>query len=138
RHIGLHRVAARMLEEASPEEREALEAYAAGVSLLFAELRDGRRSLPEGINVFEPKHLTPWTPVDSLTVGRLQTWLLSYGADEEIAATALLTDLKTTFHAADPDPLIQKRAGMERDFLRFEPPSHASTLPGLDEVGPPP
>jgi penicillin G amidase len=136
RQIGLHRVAAEMLAQASDEEREVLEAYAAGVSLLFAELRDGRRTLPSGITFFEPEHFTPWTAIDSLSIGRLQTWLLSYGANEEIGATALLADLKATFSAADADPLLAKRAGIERDYLRFEPPSHAATLASLSEVGP--
>jgi penicillin amidase len=131
RHIGLARVA-KAQYDALPEGelRQILDAYADGVSQYFQKIRSGEASLPEGILGIPSDAFTDWSGVDSLAVGRLQTHLLSYTADGEIGADIFLNTAKTTFSAADPDPLVAVRAGIERDMLRFAPKTAATTTTG--------
>lgn len=133
RQLGLHRVAKEIYERSDGEARAILEAYASGVSQLYAELQAGTRAFPEGIQFYEPQHLTPWEPADCLTMGRLQSWLLSY--EDDTPNQELLDDLQATFRGDDADPAVALRAGIERDYLRFGPPDHATVIPSLDDVG---
>ncbi len=134
RHIGLRRVAEAQWATADGEVREVLEAFTAGVNARFDELRGGQVPLANGINVIEPSAFEPWTPVDSLTIGRLQTWLLSYDADADIADTALLDDMRAVFNL-DAGGLLARRAGIEQDVLRFAPPELATTIGGSGAIG---
>jgi penicillin amidase len=138
RHVGLRRTAAEMVALADDDQRRVLDAYASGISQLFARIRAGEHPLSEDLHAVEPEHFTDWNAVDSLAVARLQAWLLSYDADADLSNEALLGDLHAAFDAADPDENVRKRAGIARDYVRFEPPSHAITVPGLDAVGAPP
>jgi penicillin amidase len=136
RHLGLRRVAEVMWNELGEGEvREGMLAFASGVSQLFAELRDGRRPISEDLLGVSPEQFVDWDPVDSLAIGRLQSFLLSYSGDDEIAFQGLFDDLRTTFGADDADPLVALRAGLERDYLRFAPPDPATTIDGLEEIG---
>ena len=135
RQVGLRRVAKEQYALANGETKALLDAYADGVAQAFAEIRDGRRPLAAGVVFLEPQHFVDFTAVDALTIGRLQTWLLSYSGDLEIAAQRLLDDLRDVFRADAEDPLLAKRHGMERDFIRFAPPSNATTIDSLDDVG---
>ncbi len=136
RHVGMHRVARDIYEQASEPTREALDAYAAGVSQLFAELRSGERPLVRGINVFEPQHFTEWSAIDSVAMARLQTFLLSY--DDDTGNQELLDDLREVFRADADAPELAARAGIERDYIRFAPPDGTTVIDGLDEIGAPP
>ncbi len=131
RHIGLHRVAkeqwANMLE--GPP-KAALEAFADGVTQAYRQLRGGELSLPKAVFGIELDAFTDWTPVDSLAIGRLQTFLLSYDADGDLSLHALLEQARATFTAGAADPLDARRAGFERDFLRFAPATNATTTTG--------
>jgi len=135
RHIGLHRTAAVIYEQAPSGDRALLDAFAAGVSQLYAELRTGERELPQGIAAIKPEIFGEWTAVDSLAVGRLQTWLLSYSGDGDISNQALLDDLRLGFDAADSDPAVAQRAGIERDFMRFASSHPATTISGISAIG---
>jgi len=134
RHIGLRRVAEAQWAEADGELREILEAFSAGVNAHFDELRSGQSPLANGLNVVDPSTFEPWTPVDSLAIGRLQTWLLSYDADADISDTALLDDMRSVF---DPEAGGERgrRAGIERDVLRFAPPELVTSIGGSGAIG---
>jgi penicillin G amidase len=72
--LGLRRAAAAEWQTATPRVRSALEHYAAGVNQAVAAM--GRwRQPPEFLLLgLTPE---PWTPVDSLAVGRLLSWRLA-------------------------------------------------------------
>src|SRR5262249_35697537 len=92
--------------------------------------RSGDALLPNGIFGIDPQFFTDWTGIDSLAIGRLQTHLLSYDADFDMSVQIFLDSARATFTAADPDPLVAKRAGIERDMLRFAPATNAPTATG--------
>jgi penicillin amidase len=75
RVLGLREVARRSLEQAAPEEREQLEAYARGVNAYISEHRYG---LPLEMRVLRyfPR---AWTPEDSVLVGAAMAEMLNHG-----------------------------------------------------------
>ncbi len=132
RHIGLHRVAKAQyaaLTEGS-EEKLILDAYADGISQVFAQLRAKTLALPNGIFAIDSDAFTEFTGEDTLAIARLQQYLLSYSGDEELRFDGLLSSLRSTFSAYDPDPLVASRAGIEQDLLRFAPSEDATTMNG--------
>lgn len=131
RHIGLARVA-KAQYEATPkgELRDAFDAYADGVTQVFRKIRSGDIALPSGTFGIDTAAFTDWTGIDSLAVGRLQTHLLSFDADDDISNQSFFDAARSTFTAADPDPAMQKRAGLERDLFRFAPADPATTSTG--------
>ncbi len=136
RSIGLFRVAEEIYAQSTEETREVLDAYASGVSQLFAEIRDGDRAIVGGVTTsYRPEHFTEWTGIDSLTMARFQSWNLSYEIDTGNAS--LLEDLHSTFAADAVEPELAARAGMARDYLRFAPPDGTTVIDGLAEVGAP-
>lgn len=138
RHIGLHR-SAKAQYAALPEggeQKAILDAYADGISQLFAQIRSKEVRLPEGIFAIDEDGFGEFTGVDALAIARLQQHLLSYSGDEEIRFEGLLGGLKGAFSADDPDPKVAVRAGVERDLLRFAPATQATTTDDYPK-GPP-
>jgi penicillin amidase len=131
RHIGLARTA-KAQYDALPQGavRDAMEAYADGVTQAYRKIRSGELHLPPGLSGVTPDAFTDWTPVDSLAIGRLQTYLLSYDADADLNNQAFLEAARSTFTATSSDPDLAKRAGLERDLLRFAPADPATTTTG--------
>ncbi len=134
RMLGMHRVAQAQYDTASDELRANLDAYASGVSQLFAEIRSGERELARGVTVFEPEHFVEWTAVHTLAFARLLEWQLAYDTDD-IDRSELLDDLRSTFPGNDSDPLVALRSGMERDLIRFAPADDATIIDGLGAIG---
>jgi penicillin amidase len=131
RHIGLGRVAQKEWEATPPgEARDALEAYADGVTQAFAKYRSGELKLPRGVFGVTADILTDWSPVDSLAIGRLQTYLLSYDADGDIGNASFFEAARGTFTSLSADFAIASRAGLERDLFRFAPADSATTTTG--------
>lgn len=131
RHIGLHRVAKKQLEMMPDgEAKNALFAFSDGVTQAYKRLRSGELKLPKAIFGIEPETFTDWTPDDTLAIGRLQTYLLSYDADSDISLQTIYDGARSTFVLGAADPLFEKRAGFERDFLRFAPSASATTTDG--------
>jgi penicillin G amidase len=125
RTIGLRRAAERSLAVISPAGRDALTAYAAGVNAYVA----GHPLPPE----YAALHLTrfqPWTPVDSLVVGKLVAFGLSF--DLDLGLTQQLAAYQAAGQAAGFDGT---RLFFD-DLSRSEPFTSASTVP--DASGPPP
>ncbi|SIS38382.1 penicillin acylase family protein [Salimicrobium flavidum] len=68
RALGLRRAAEASLEEYSEEGKTALEAFADGVNA-YIEKADRENRLPPAFTLMQSKP-EPWTPVDSLTIGK--------------------------------------------------------------------
>jgi penicillin amidase len=131
RHIGLHRVAKKQYEMLPDgDTKEALLAFADGVTQAYRKLRNGDLKLPKAIFGIEPETFTDWAPDDTLAIGRLQTYLLSYDADSDVSLQTIYAASRATFALGAADPLDAKRAGFERDFLRFAPAASATTTDG--------
>ncbi len=79
RRIGLAHVATAEAIAMGPEERVALEGYAAGVNG-FLKVHRHRLPLEFRILRFRPE---PWEPADSLACGKLLSWMLSSNWDTE-------------------------------------------------------
>lgn len=84
RTLGLHRAAAASLEAYTPEEREWLEAYAAGVNAAMAE---GHLSPEFAILGYKPR---PWSPVDTAVVGKFAAYGLGGNWDTELFRAKLV------------------------------------------------
>jgi penicillin amidase len=137
RHLGLHRVAKKQYELLDERTRGLVDAFGSGVTQHFERIRSGAVKLPDDVTELLPEHFTDWNGDDSLAIGRLQTWLLSYLADQDIELSGVLDDLRATFHAGAGEPGLARRAGLERDLIRFAPPEPATVLAGFDEIGEP-
>lgn len=134
RHLGLQRAGQQSYDRADDELKALLDAFADGVSQLFAKIRSGEHENPPSPAGFsDPELFTDFTGADSLTIGRLQSFLLSYSGDEEMDDTELFDDLRATFNQGADAEALKKRAGIERDVMRFEPPDHATTVDGLPQ-----
>lgn len=88
RIYGFRVLAEKLLAGASQQTREALESYARGVNA-FIEQCDGQLPIEFQVLRYQPK---PWTPVDSLALGKLFAEKLSFTVDADIFR-ALLSDL---------------------------------------------
>ena len=115
--------------------KDALDAYADGVTQAFRKIRSGEAHLPPGLTGIPTDAFTDWTGVDSLAIGRFQTYELSYDADGDIENQSFFDAARSTFTAADPDPVIARRAGLERDLFRFAPGDPATTTTGYPILG---
>ncbi len=140
RHVGLARTA-KLEWDALPdgEAKDVLVAFADGVTQVFQQIREGKIALPDGIIGIEKAAFTDWTPVDSLAIGRLQTYLLSDLIGSDVDRQELVEAARATFPASAVDPIVKKRAGLERDLLRFAPADPATTTDGYPrsrKVGP--
>ena len=121
RHIGLARTAqAQYAGLPAGAAKDAMDAYADGVTQAFRKIRSGEAHLPPGLVGIPTEAFTDWTAVDSLTIGRFQTYQLSYDADVDLGNQAFFDAARSTFAASDADPVVAKRAGLERDLFRFE------------------
>ena len=140
RHVGLARTA-KLEWDALPdgEAKEILLAFSDGVTQVFQQIRGGKFKLPDGIIGISKSAFTDWTPVDSLVIGRLQTYLLSDLIGSDVDRQELFEAARSTFSVVAADPLVQKRVGIERDLLRFAPADPATTTQGYprsSKVGP--
>ena len=124
RTIGLGRVAKQIYDNLDPqsEVKRALDAFSDGISQYNAALRNGDVKLPQSLPGMPPSAFTDWSPVDTLAMGRLQTFSLSYDADADISLTSKVDALRSTFASTASDPDVAKRSGILIDLVRFAPP----------------
>jgi penicillin G amidase len=146
RTIGLRRAAERSLAALSADTRAALDAFARGVNAWVAA-----NPLPPEYGALELSHFTPWSPVDSVVVGKLIAFGLSFELDidntlalasYQQAGQALGFDGQKLFSedldrsapfdpaSTIPDASIPKRTAL----ARVEPASDATALPVADPV----
>lgn len=86
RVLGLRRAAARELSATPPEARVALERFSAGVNAAMATPGRWERPLEFQLLRFAPE---PWSPLDSLAVGKLMAWRLAENRQGELVRGAL-------------------------------------------------
>ena len=141
RVIGMHRAAQAIYDALDPQsdEKKWLDAFADGVTQHFRALREGKLELAQPLGGLQPKFFTDWTAVDTLTMGRLQSFALSYDADSEVGLSSRIEAFRTTFNATSSDPLAVKRKDILIDLMRFAPPVANTPLPTYpDEATPAP
>ena len=118
RTIGLHRAAARSLPALSADARAVLAAYADGVNAWVAG-----NPLPPEYGALSLTSFRPWTALDSVAVGKLQAFGLSFDLDIELT-TALLG-----YQQAGQAAGFDGTALFFQDLWRSEPFTDASTVP---------
>ena len=118
RTIGLHRAAARSLPALSGDARAVLAAYADGVNAWVAD-----NPLPPEYGALALTRVRPWTALDSVAVGKLQAFGLSFDLDIELT-TALLG-----YQQAGQAGGFDGSALFFQDLWRSEPFTDASTVP---------
>lgn len=118
RTLGLRRAAERSLVAASVEMQAALEAYAAGVNAYVAA-----HPLPPEYGLLELSTFEPWTPVDSLVIGKLFALSNLFGLDLE------LTEALLSYQAAGNALGFDGTALFFEDLFRSAPFDPASTVP---------
>jgi penicillin amidase len=124
RTLGLRRAAERSLPLYSAEARAALEAYAEGVNAYVAA-----HPLPPEYGAIELTSFEPWTALDSLSVGKVLAFGLSFDLDIS------LTEAFLTYQAAGGFLGFDGAALFFEDLFRSAPFDPASTVP--DATGAP-
>ncbi|HWO20463.1 MAG TPA: penicillin acylase family protein [Kofleriaceae bacterium] len=103
-----------------------LERFADGVNEYAADLANGKWRLDTPLRLsFDPETFAPWSPVDSLVLGRFQAFALSFTAPLELELTDLYQKLRAKYPMSDP------RAGVASDILTFKPVGLDPTIPGF-------
>jgi penicillin amidase len=118
RTIGLRRAAVRSLPIISPRTRADLEAYADGVNVFV-----GSHSLPPEYGVLELTQFEPWTVIDSLAVGKLISFGLSFDLDIDPTVALLSYEKAGSLPGFDGTKLFFE------DLDRSAPFDPASTIP---------
>jgi penicillin amidase len=118
---------------ADSEEKLALDAFSAGVSLYIEDLLAERVRLPLGaeiINfVISSGTLDAWRPQDTLAIARYMVHSLGYAADEEIQLTAAREAAAAEFPAGDP------REDIFSDLWSFKAAEAVYTRTGIPNFG---
>jgi penicillin amidase len=131
RILGLRR-AAQAMWEAMPAGRTktVLEAYTRGVNAYLGQVRRGEVEIPAGSELLVDSMTPDWTPVDSLVIGRYQSYALSYDADDDINRTGVVQRAAEVFDAADPMMQAEnaRRRGFAWDVLVWRSPSTAVSV----------
>jgi penicillin amidase len=135
RVVGLRRAAERMWAAVpmNSRSRTILEGYAAGVNHWLGLIRNSDRTTPAGTELVIDELTPAWTPVDSLTIARFQSFSLSYDAEDDVNRSELRDRATQTFAMANAmmQPERARRAAFLQDFLRFAPVSEQATVPNF-------
>ena len=119
---------------ADPTDRaivQLLQRFADGVNAYAADLAAAKWSLDDDVAAsFNIDTLTPWSPVDSLVLGRFQAFSLSWSTPFELDATELYQKVRATFDVAG-----NARNGISKDVMRFAPVGTIPTIPDFPNVG---
>jgi penicillin G amidase len=131
---------AAMRASADPDDAiivEILQRYADGVNAYAKDLQDNRYSLPPALAfVYNPQTFRPWEPADTLAIGILATFNLSYDPDAEIRRSAVEATALLQFDMGG-DPSRTGRRGIGKDMTSIEPVDRTYTLPGGTSAIPP-
>ncbi|MDQ3367391.1 MAG: penicillin acylase family protein [Myxococcota bacterium] len=113
-----------------------LQRFADGVNAYAADLAGGRWALDFDVRIsFDPDRFVPWTPVDSLVLGRFQAFALSWTAHIELDLTHLYQQLRATFDRAPAsDAAAFARRGISRDIMTLTPIGLIPTMDGFPDV----
>lgn len=109
--------------------------FSDGVNRFLQDLRDGVKTLdPAVLSFFDPMRTRDWTPADSLVIGRLQAYSLSYSTFELAVTEELERAIAGFDDSADADR--QRRAGAYFDLRRLQPIDTTSTTEGFPTAKP--
>ncbi|HSP34217.1 MAG TPA: penicillin acylase family protein, partial [Thermoanaerobaculia bacterium] len=125
RTLGLGRAAAASLPVVSADARAALDAYTAGVNAYIS----AHPSLPPEYALLQITQVPPWTNIDSLAVGKLIAFGLSF--DSDISATVAVL----TYEGIGKVVGFNGDALFFNDTWRLEPFTHAATIPDATGSG---
>jgi penicillin amidase len=125
RTIGLRRAAERSWQRLSPEARAGLQAYADGINAWVK-----RNPLPPQYAAVEITKFEPWSPVDSVVVGKALAFSLSFDIDVDPTIQYLTYTGVGQAAGFNGDVLFFS------DMMRSQPFSLAATVP--DATGSPP
>lgn len=136
RTIGLHRAAKAIYDGLDPtsDDKKAIDAFADGVTQWNAGFRSGKLKPPQVLEGMPASAFTDWSPVDSLAMARLQTWSLSYDADDDISRSEKVEKIRGVFNSTASDAAAKARAGILVDVFRFDPVEPANPLKGFKDV----
>ncbi|MEN3358773.1 MAG: penicillin amidase [Mycobacteriales bacterium] len=118
RTIGLRRAAERSWAAADSRMRAAMTAYAQGVNAYA-----GSHPLPPEYQALELTSFAPWTPVDSLVIGRLVSFQLSFDLDIDPTMELAAYQAAGAAHGFDGAALALG------DLTAFAPFNPAATVP---------
>ena len=118
RTFGLRRAAELSLSALSPETQAGLQAYADGVNFFLAT-----QALPPEYGVLEIKQAEPWTPLDSVVIGKLIAFGLSFDLDVS------LTQALVSYQIAGGMLGFDGTALFFEDLFRTQPFDPAATIP---------
>ncbi len=109
-----------------------LQRYADGVNAYAQQLAAGTWDVDPQIRaVWEPLLFTPWTPVDSLVLGRFQAFSLSFTIENELVLTEMYQRLMSVYTApGQPAPIADRRA-IAKDLMRVAPVGNVPTMEGF-------
>jgi penicillin amidase len=126
RTLGLRRAAERSWAAASPPLRTAVTAYTDGVNAKLA----AAAPLPPEYGALALTEVAAWTPVDTIVIGKLVAFQLSFDLDADITAEL------QAYVAGGAAAGIDGQALYLQDLVAHAPFSSASTVP--DATGTPP
>ncbi len=125
RTFGLRRAAEASLAVLSPETRAALDAYTNGVNAYLA----ATNTLPPEYGALGLTQVDPWTPVDSVAIGKLIAFGLSFDLSDIDRTVALLS-----YQQAGNALGFDGTKLFSEDLFRSAPFSSASTIPDASAV----
>jgi penicillin G amidase len=129
--LGLRRAAEAEWDAAPPAVRTALTRYAEGVNAQIALAVGRAKPLEFQLLRFDP---APWTPVDSLVIGRLLAWRLAENHRSELVRAALAS----RFGAAEAQRLAGAYPANAPTVLSRPPAPPAAQLTGASSPASPP
>jgi penicillin amidase len=107
-----------------------LQRFSDGVNRYVADLVAGTREIDPAIRpLFDPARMRPWTPADSLVIGRLQAMSLSY-SDAELDETEM-RERAVAFDDAVVGSDLARRTGAYQDLVRVAPADATATRDGF-------
>ena len=121
RRLGFAKIAEESYQHLSPELRSALDNYARGVNAYIASLDDAAMPMEFRILQYKPR---PWTPADTLVIGKILA--------DALSSTWRLDLLKAALQAALPKEKLDQLADVrtEYDVIMFGRDSNAARVSG--------
>ncbi|HEX7097261.1 MAG TPA: penicillin acylase family protein, partial [Acidimicrobiales bacterium] len=122
--------------QGNPDDAEVvtlMQRFSDGVNAYAADLKAGKWQLDTDVLVsFDPQRFVEWSPIDSLVLGRFQSFALSWTAPLEVDLTEVYQKLRTTFDEASPsDAAAYARRGISHDMLTIAPVGQTPTIDGF-------
>lgn len=129
---------------ASPNQKDRqlvafLERFADGVNEYLSALKAKKFKLPEELKfAYNADKAKSWTAVDSLLLGQLQAYSLSFDAEREIDATLLRAKAHAHYDEADEteEPSRARRKGLYLDLTDTRPLDPTFTIDGWPGISP--